>query len=129
MHPLPALSYTIEPGTFPVVMSSVPRLRSWLLLIALAGSLGGCAVYRTWNKCGSGCPGDAALAAEVRARIAEHTELLAPNEVDVRVLDGVVYLSGTVATDLQRDTAAAVARSAAGAARVVDMIGLEYPGW
>ena len=110
-------------------MSSVPRFLMCLLLLGLAGSLGACSTYQTWRKCGSGCPGDAALAAEVRARIAGHTELLAPNEVDVRVLDGVVYLSGTVATDLQRDTAEAVARSAAGAARVVDMIGLEYPGW
>jgi len=110
-------------------MSSVPRLLICVLLIALAGCLDGCATYQAWRKCGSGCPGDAQLAAAVRARIAAHTELLAPNEVEVRALDGVVYLSGMVATDLQRDTAEAVARSAAGAARVVDMIGLEYPGW
>ncbi|MGO9803743.1 MAG: BON domain-containing protein [Steroidobacteraceae bacterium] len=108
---------------------SVPRLVIYLLLSGIAGSLSGCAAYRVWQKCGSGCPGDAQLAAQVRARIAQHTELLAPNEVDVRVLDGVVYLSGLVATDLQRDTAEAVARSAPGSPRVVDLIGLEYNGW
>ncbi len=113
----------------PLSAISVPRLVICLLLSGLAGSLSGCVAYRAWHKCGSGCPGDAQLAADVRVRIAQHTELLAPNEVDVRVLDGVVYLSGLVATDLQRDTAEAVARSTPGSPRVVDLIGLEYSGW
>jgi hypothetical protein len=107
----------------------VSRLAPRLLLTLIACCASGYAAYQTWRKCGSGCPGDAALAAQVRARLDQHTELLAPNEVDVRVLDGVVYLSGQVATDLQRETAEAVARSTPGAARIVDLISLEYNGY
>jgi osmotically-inducible protein OsmY len=39
-----------------------------------------------------------------------------------------VYLSGQVATDLQRSTADSIARATPGAASVVDIIGLEYNG-
>jgi hypothetical protein len=104
------------------------RLAQAALVIAVAIALGGCATYQVWRKCGAGCPGDAELGAAVRARLAEHTELLAPNEVDVRVLDGVVYLSGQVATDLQRTDAELIARATPGAPRVVDIISLEYNG-
>jgi osmotically-inducible protein OsmY len=43
-------------------------------------------------------------------------------------VDGVVYLNGEVATELQRDTATALAREVPGARQVVDMIALEYQG-
>src|SRR5579863_7896931 len=87
-----------------------------------------CAALETWNKCGAGCPGDAEVSVQVRARLAEYPELLAPNRVYVSTLDRVVYLSGEVATDLQRDTAETVARQTPGVPRVVDMISLEYNG-
>jgi osmotically-inducible protein OsmY len=104
------------------------RLALSVLVIALANALGGCATYHVWRKCAGGCPGDAELSAAVRARLGAHTELLAPNRVDVRVLDGVVYLSGQVATDLQRTDAELIARTTPGAPPVVDMISLEYNG-
>jgi osmotically-inducible protein OsmY len=62
------------------------------------------------------------------AALAAHPELGPPNEIYVRTLDRVVYLSGQLATDLQRETAEALARRAAGARRVVDIISLEYNG-
>lgn len=98
------------------------------LVIAVTGGLPGCATLQTLSKCGAGCPGDARISAAVRARLGQHTELLAPNRVYVSTLDGVVYLSGEVATDLQRDTAEAVARETPGVPRVVDTISLEYNG-
>lgn len=107
----------------------MPRLLICVLLTGIAAAVSGCAPYRVWSKCGSGCPGDAQLTAEVRVRLNAHTELLAPNEVDVRVLDRVAYLGGLVATDVQRDTAESVARSTPGVSRVVDQIALEYNGW
>ena len=58
----------------------------------------------------------------------QHPVLAAPNQVYVQTLDRVVYLSGQVATDLQRDTAESAARKAAGAQRVVDSIALPYTG-
>lgn len=105
------------------------RLAMLVLLVALLDALSGCAPFEAWRKCASGCPGDAEIATAVRTRLREHTELLAPNQVDVRVMDGVVYLSGQVATDLQRDDAGQIARQAAGAHAVVNIIGLAYPGW
>jgi osmotically-inducible protein OsmY len=106
---------------------SASRRAAPFALVAVV-SLGGCAAVETWNKCGAGCPGDAEMSAQVRARLGEYPELLAPNRVYVSTLDRVVYLSGEVATDLQRETAETVARTTPGVPRVVDMISLEYNG-
>lgn len=95
--------------------------------MAVSG-LSGCAVVETLRKCGAGCPGDAALTAAVQTRLAEHTALLAPNRVYVSTLDGIVYLSGQVATDAQRLDAVDVAHATPGVTRVVDTIALEYNG-
>jgi osmotically-inducible protein OsmY len=98
------------------------------VLMSAAAGLNACASLQAVHKCGGGCPGDAQLSAAVRARLDEHVELLAPNHVYVSTLDRVVYLTGEVATDLQRETAESVARHTAGVPRVVDMISLEYEG-
>jgi osmotically-inducible protein OsmY len=82
----------------------------------------GCAIY---EKCGfRGCPGDAGITAAVRASFARHDALMPPNTVDVRCLDGVAYLTGLVATDLQRQLAESIALSTPGVKRVVNSIGL-----
>lgn len=99
------------------------------LFIAVMGALGGCAPLEAWRRCGGSCPGDAELATAVRARLAEHTELRAPNQVDVRVIEGIVYLSGQVSTELQRDDAEQIAGQTPGVRHVVDIIGVEYRGW
>jgi osmotically-inducible protein OsmY len=106
---------------------SVRRWSGLLVLVAAAG-LGGCAVVETMRKCGAGCPGDAALTAAVQTRLGEHTALLAPNRVYVSTLDGIVYLSGQVATDAQRLDAVEIARATPGVTRVVDTVALEYTG-
>jgi osmotically-inducible protein OsmY len=51
-----------------------------------------------------------------------------PNQVYVQTLDGVVYLTGQVATDLQRDTAESAAHEATGVGRVINTIALTYAG-
>jgi len=91
--------------------------------------LTGCAAYRLYEKCGyDGCPGDHEISDQVRARLQQHTELLPPNLIYVHTLDGVVYLNGQVATELQRDTATDLAREVPGERGVVDLIALEYQG-
>lgn len=97
----------------------------------LAGTLlwgalmSGCAPYRVYQKCGfAGCPGDRDLARSVRARLDQHTALLAPNLVYVKALDHVVYLSGWVDTDLQRKLAQDLAMETDGVTRVVNSLGL-----
>jgi len=46
----------------------------------------------------------------------------------LRVHGGVVYLTGTVTTDLQRETAENVARQVPGVAQVINSIALSYGG-
>jgi osmotically-inducible protein OsmY len=98
-------------------------------LIILTGTLTGCAAYSAYRKCGSGgCPGDVKITAEVRALLNQHPSLGPPNQVYVQTLDRVVYLTGQVATDLQRDSAEAVALDATGVSRVINTIALTYAG-
>lgn len=100
-----------------------------LLLAAHGCALGGCAAVREYRECGyHGCPGDANITAQVQALLGQHPALSAPNRVYVQTLDRVVYLSGQVATGLQRLTAESLARGAPGVGRVVDNIALTYEG-
>jgi osmotically-inducible protein OsmY len=92
----------------------------------LAGSLCACAVYR---KCGrDGCPGDAQVSAGVRELFHQYPELEPPNLVFVQTLDHVVYLTGQVNTDTERDLAQSVALHVAGVKRVVNSINTGYQG-
>lgn len=91
--------------------------------------LAGCTVYQDLRDCGwRGCPGDAQVTTEVQGLINQHTELLPPNHVYVQTVKRVVYLSGQVATDLQRQDAQSIAAHAKGVHRVVNNIALPYEG-
>jgi osmotically-inducible protein OsmY len=110
-------------------MRCCTRLTFLAFLIILTNLLCGCAVYSVYRKCGyDGCAGDAQITAEVHALLNQHPELGPPNQVYVQTLDRVVYLSGQVATELQRDTADSVALQARGARSVNDIMGVEYNG-
>jgi len=94
--------------------------------IVLAAPLGGCAA----TKCTTtSCEADGKITANVKALIAQHRDLGPPNTVHVDTRDGVVYLSGQVATDLQRRSAESVARQAAGVTTVINNIALTYSGF
>jgi osmotically-inducible protein OsmY len=100
------------------------------LLLLLTGAVAGCASHNEVRNCGtSGCPPDANITAEVKAQFNRRTELKPPNLLYVQTLNGVVYLSGQVATDLQRQTAVQVARQVPYVSRVVDNIALFYTGY
>jgi osmotically-inducible protein OsmY len=104
-------------------MRRPPHLSSALTLLLAASLVAGCAAYR---KCGlSGCPGDADIRAGVEAALAKHADLCVPRCPTVQSLDGVVYLSGTLATELQRDDAGSVAMRVQNVKRVVNNIGVE----
>jgi osmotically-inducible protein OsmY len=74
------------------------------------------------------CKNDAKITADVQAKLKEYRELSAPNRVYVQTRGGIVYLTGQVATDLQRSTAESVAGQVPGVARVVNSIALTYGG-
>lgn len=106
-----------------------PERCAAVLALAVALCLPGCTGYHAYRKCGwHGCPGDESVSAQVRALLAQHPALSPPNQVYVQTADGVVFLSGRVATDLQRETAESVAREAAGVREVVNSIALTYDG-
>ena len=107
-----------------------PKLFSVLALVVIqAAALSGCAAYHAYRKCGfHGCLGDASITAEVRALLDQHPALGPPNQVYVQTLDRVVYLTGQVATDLQRSIADSTAREAPGVREVVNTIALSYNG-
>jgi osmotically-inducible protein OsmY len=88
--------------------------------VILGGALTGCATY---GKCNSdACQNDASISADVQALFDKHAELQPPNLVTVSTINGIVYLDGMVATDLQRATAESVALKATGVAMVVNDI-------
>jgi len=106
-----------------------PRAPRLLVAAILACSLGGCANFDAFRKCGyHGCAGDAAVTDEVRALLQQHPALGPPNQIYVNTEDRVVFLSGQVATELQRAIADEVALGAPGARRVVNNIALSYDG-
>lgn len=88
--------------------------------IILLGDLSGCAAYR---PCGSdACKSDAKITSEVQGLFDRHPPLNVPNILTVETTQGVVYLNGQVATDLQRAFAESVALQAPGVAMVVNDI-------
>jgi enamine deaminase RidA (YjgF/YER057c/UK114 family) len=100
------------------------------LVLLLTGAVAACAGHNQVRNCGyNGCPPDATITAEVKAEFNRRTELKPPNLLYVQTLNGVVYLSGQVATDLQRETAVQVARQVPYVSRVVDNIALIYTSY
>jgi osmotically-inducible protein OsmY len=103
-------------------MSRPKQLYALTFITVLTGALAGCAAYR---KCGfGGCPGDAAITVEVQALFQQYPALEPPNLLHVQTLDHVVYLTGLVDTDLERQMAESIALEAAGVVKVVNSIGL-----
>ncbi|WP_165371622.1 BON domain-containing protein [Pseudolysobacter antarcticus] len=89
-------------------------------LIFLAITLSACSIYK---KCGlNGCAGDAGITAAVQKEFDERSELKPPNRISIQTLDHVVYLSGLVDTEFERNIAESVAHDVPGVVRVVNSI-------
>lgn len=103
-----------------------PSMKRITLLICCAVSTS-CSMSEALHKCGfDGCPGDAAITAQVEARIAKETGSF---DVHVQTLDHVVYLSGMVDTDLERLVLADTAQKVPGVTRVVESFGVRGAGY
>jgi osmotically-inducible protein OsmY len=105
---------SIDSGTAASLLAAV---------IVLTAPLGGCVS----TKCTTAaCAADAKITASVQTLLAQRRDLGPPNQVHVDTRAGVVYLSGQVATDLQRREAEDVARQASDVSKVVNNIALMY---
>ena len=94
-------------------------------MLLVGAALAGCASSPCTSE---SCKADARITHDVKAQLKQHRELSAPNVVYVQTRDGVVFLTGQVATDPQRDTAESVASHVPGVVRVVNSIALSYSG-
>ncbi|HEY0800411.1 MAG TPA: BON domain-containing protein [Steroidobacteraceae bacterium] len=94
------------------------RLSALTLVLILAAGLSGCAVFQ---KCSpENCASDAKIKADVAAMFAEHLELGPAAALHIQTINGVVYLSGTVDTELEVRSAGALARRIANVKDVVN---------
>jgi osmotically-inducible protein OsmY len=83
-------------------MTKSTRFYALTLASLFAVALSGCVGF---GKCEpENCAGDAKITADVRALIKQHRELGAPAAFRVQTIDGIVYLYGTVDTDLERQS-------------------------
>ena len=102
-------------------MRTLETLGAPTLAIMFIGTVSGCAGFSEYRKCGYGsCAEDAKLTQDIHARLDESRELAPPDQIYVQTLDGSVYLSGSVLTAMQRDTAVSIAGTTPGVRRVVD---------
>jgi hypothetical protein len=102
--------------------SNTNRLRALVAAFILAAALPGCAAFPQ-----SSDPAvDQKITADVEARFRQHPELEAPDQIDVRTINRVVYLNGTVSTGLQREYAKSFASGAPGVAKVVNSISVTH---
>jgi hypothetical protein len=89
-----------------------------ITLVLLLSTLPGCATLPAPDA------GDVHITALVKSRLAQYSELQAPNSLDVQTLHRVVYLRGLMATPYQIRLAGSVAGEVAGVRRVENLIGL-----
>jgi osmotically-inducible protein OsmY len=107
-------------------MNRLKIFSSAVIGAVLIGLSSGCAVSR---GCGlSGCPGDDGISAHVRAQLSHSPSLQSFDSLRVQTRGRVVYLTGQVDTDEQRDLAESVASEVTGVTRVVNTISLRFPG-
>ena len=105
----------------PPLTQDIAALIGGLILIS---DFSGCAAL---EKCGfAGCPDEAKITTDVNEQFRRHADLSPPNLLNVQTLDHVVYLSGTVSSDLQRYHAEEVARQASDGALIVDTISVNW---
>jgi osmotically-inducible protein OsmY len=101
-------------------MSNVNICKVSAYSVALCLVLSGCA---TNGKCRSeGCVADAMITSNIEPAFAQHSNLIAPNSIEVRTVNHVAYLSGATSDGLMPVRAESIASKVFGVTRVVDDI-------
>jgi hypothetical protein len=88
--------------------------------LLLSGLLAGCALQGGLGT--SGSREDAEIAANFETAQRQHPDLSLPNDIHAATHNRVVYLSGFVATPLQSENAAELARDISGVSSVVNSV-------
>jgi osmotically-inducible protein OsmY len=107
-------------------MSKLKIFSAALIGAVLIGSSSGCAVSGVRGL--SGSPGDDGISAHVRAQLSQYPSLRSSDSLRVQTYGRVVYLTGQVDSDEQRDLAESLTSEVDGVARVVDTISISFPG-
>jgi hypothetical protein len=98
------------------------KLHAFVAALIVAAALPGCAVFPQ----SSNPTDDQKITSDVETRFGQHTELEAPNLLEVQTINRVVYLNGTVSAGLQREYAESVANQAPGVAKVINSINVSH---
>ena len=98
------------------------KIRVFIATLIVAGALPGCAV----SPQSSNSSADQKITADVQASFRQHSELAAPDQIDVKTVNGVVYLNGSVSAGTQREFAESVAKQTPGVTRVIDSINVTH---
>jgi osmotically-inducible protein OsmY len=98
-------------------MNRSTSLKAMTLALALL-AVSGCAAYREYRDCGwAGCADDAKITQAVKSLLAQNWQVR--DRVYVQTWGAVVYLTGRVTTDAQRDAAESIAHEPPGVRQVV----------
>jgi osmotically-inducible protein OsmY len=101
-------------------MEKPKQLSALIVALILAAGLSGCAAF---EKCSpENCATDAKIKADVSALFAQHGDLGGATDLRVQSINGVVYLRGTVDTELDARNAEALARGVVDVKEVVNSI-------
>jgi osmotically-inducible protein OsmY len=88
--------------------------------LVLAGAMSGCVGF---GRCSpENCASDKATLAQVNDALASHRELGAPAAIHAQVINGVVYLSGLMDTELEVRRAESIAAQVPGVKDVVNSL-------
>jgi osmotically-inducible protein OsmY len=107
-------------------MSKLKIFSAALIGAVLIGSSSGCAVSGVRGL--SGSPGDDGISTHVRAQLSQYPSLRSSDSLRVQTYGRVVYLTGQVDSDEQRDLAESLTSEVDDVARVVDTISISFPG-
>jgi hypothetical protein len=106
-----------------IAMTKWKYLRLTGAALILSGTLSAWAADRNSAKVPN--LDDGRITTDVKAAIAQHRDLGAPNQIYVDTRDHVVFLSGVVYNSLSGDNAIEIARQVPGVTRVVSTIGVD----
>jgi osmotically-inducible protein OsmY len=103
-----------------IATMNIQLLKTVGLAVLFGKLIAGCALDRRAET-----PEDAKITTDVRSLLDQHPDLGPPDSIRVSTANHVVYLSGSVNTELEGREAAEIAHRARGVARVVNDVAVE----